>query len=79
MPYDQTQHPDFSTTVKSVLGDKLQELLPQQLKALDNALDRILDDHQNQAELVTPEEIQGAYELIVDHVYPAEFVPSSVS
>ena len=67
----------LSEKVASVLGDKLQGLVPQQLKLIDEALDEVLMEHNNQASEVTPAEIEGVYEMITEDVYPADFAAFS--
>jgi hypothetical protein len=53
--------------VASTLGDRLPGLVKQQKNILDNRLDSILARHQGQAQSITPEELEGAYEIALLH------------
>ena len=61
--------------VVSVLGPRLEGLTKQQENILVNRLNSILIRHQGQAESITPEEIEGAYEIATIHVgHPSNFL-----
>ena len=62
--FDQQQLNDLSQRVSEVLGDRLLELSPPQEGILDKALGRVLMHNNGQADQVTPEEIEGAWEMI---------------
>ena len=67
---DMTHFDGISELVAQVLGQKrLQALSKPQENALDGALDRMLQRHKTH-QTITPQEILGAYELVVDHVLP---------
>ena len=53
--------------VASTLGSRLEGLLKQQNNILDNHLNRLMIDHNGQAESITPDEIEGAYEIATIH------------
>ena len=61
--------------VASTLGSRLEGLLKQQNNILDNHLNRLMIDHNGQAESITPDEIEGAYEIATIHNgYPSYFL-----
>ena len=53
--------------VASTLGNRLEGLLFQQKNILDNHLNRLMIDHNGQADSITPDEIEGAYEIATIH------------
>jgi len=67
MEYNQEQLDLFISKVASTLGNRLEGLLKQQQNILDNQLNSILAHHQGQAESITPDEIEGAYEIATIH------------
>ena len=69
MEYDPEQLELLMKMVASSLGPRLKGLSMQQKNILDNRLDSILARHQGQAESITPEEIEGAYEIAMLHIY----------
>lgn len=70
MEIDQEQLNAFSQKVASTIGDELLQLLPQQKELLNNVLDRIFFRNNQQADQISPEEIEGALELVTEHLYP---------
>ena len=67
MEYNQEQLDLFISKVASTLGNRLEGLLKQQQNILDNQLNSILAHHLGQAESITPDEIEGAYEIATIH------------
>ncbi len=56
-------------------GSRLEGLLYQQKNILENHLNQLMIDHQGQADSITPEEIEGAYEIATIHVgHPNNFL-----
>ena len=49
------------------LGNKLEGLLFQQQNLLDNHLNRLMIDHNGQADSITADEIIGAFEIATIH------------
>ena len=74
MEYDPEQIELLVHKVASTLGNRLEGLLYQQKNILENRLNSILIRHQGQAESITPDEIEGAYEIATIHVgHPSNF------
>ena len=69
MQYDPMQLELLMKMVASTLGDRLQGLTKQQDNIMENRLDSILNRHQGQVQSITPEEIEGAYEIAMLHIY----------
>jgi hypothetical protein len=67
MQYDPKQLDLLMKMVASSLGPRLKGLSKQQKHILDNQLDLLMEDHQGQAESITPEELEGAYEIAMLH------------
>ena len=64
--------------VSSTLGKRLEGLLKQQQNILDNHLNRLMIDHNGEVESITPDEIEGAYEIATIHNgHPGYFLWSS--
>ena len=53
--------------VASTVGNRLEGLLFQQKNILDNHLNRLMIYHKGQADSITPDEIEGAYEIATIH------------
>ena len=64
MEYDPEQLDLLIRKVASTLGGRLEGLLRQQQNILDNQLNQIMMHHNGQAESITPDEIECAYELL---------------
>ena len=74
LEYDPEQIELLVHKVASTLGNRLEGLLYQQKNILENRLNSILIRHQGQAESITPDEIEGAYEIATIHVgHPSNF------
>ena len=67
MEYDPEQLDLLIRKVASTLGNRLEGLLFQQKNILDNHLNRLMIDHNGQADSITPDEIEGAYEIATIH------------
>ena len=67
MEYDPIQLEILMKKVASTLGSNLEGLLFQQKNILDNHLNRLMIDHNGQADSITPDEIVGAYESATIH------------
>ena len=75
LEYDPEQIELLVHKVASTLGNRLEGLLYQQKNILENRLNSILIRHQGQAESITPDEIEGAYEIATVHVgHPSNFL-----
>ena len=67
MKYEPEQLDLLIRKVASTLGNRLEGLLFQQKNILDNHLNRLMIDHNGQADSITPDEIEGAYEIATIH------------
>ena len=67
MEYDPEQLDLLMKKVASTLGNRLEGLLKHQQNILDNQLDSILARHHGQADSITPDEIEGAYDIATIH------------
>ena len=67
MEYEPEQLDLLIRKVASTLGNRLEGLLLQQKNILDNQLNRLMIDHNGQADSITPDEIIGAYEIATIH------------
>ena len=67
MEYDPKQLEILMHKVAFTLGNKLEGLLYQQQNILDNQLNNLMIDHNGQAELITGDEIIGAFEIATIH------------
>ena len=67
MEYEPEQIELLVHKVASTLGSRLEGLLFQQKNILDNHLNRLMIDHNGQADSITPDEIIGAYEIATIH------------
>ena len=67
MEYDPKQLEILIKKVVSTLGNKLEGLLYQQQNILDNHSNRLMIDHEGNAESITPDEIIGAFEIATIH------------
>ena len=67
MEYDPLQLDILIKKVSSTLGNRLEGLLFQQKNILDNHFNRLMIDHNGLAESITPDEIEGAYEIATIH------------
>ena len=77
MKYEREQLDLLIRKVASTLGNRLEGLLFQQKNILDNHLNRLMIDHNGQADSITPVEIEGAYEIATIHNgHPSYFLSS---
>ncbi len=78
MEYDPMHLDLLMKMVASTLGPRLEGLTKQQDNIMENRLDSILNRHQGQAQSITSDEIEGAYEIAMLHIYipPLDFVTS---
>ena len=67
MEYESEQLDILMKKVASTLGSRLEGLLKQQENILDNQLNQIMIHHDGQAESITSDEIEGAYEIATIH------------
>ena len=79
MEYSPKQLEIFMHKVSFTLENRLQDLTKQQDGIMENRLDPILARHHGQAESITSNEIEGAYEIAMLHIYipPLELVQKS--
>ena len=78
MEYEPEQIELLIHKVASTLGNRLEGLLKQQQNILDNQLNQIMIHHDGQAESITLDEIEGAYEIATIHNgHPSYFLWSS--
>ena len=69
------EHHNFSKRVLEVLGiDRIKRLSDVQKQSLNNQLQDLSEEHNNNYETITDEEIMGRYVLVTEHIYPDEFV-----
>ena len=67
MEYEPKQLEILMHKVAFTLGSNLKGLLFQQKNILDNHLNRLMIDHNGQAESITADEIIGAFEIATIH------------
>ena len=67
MEYEPEQLDLLIRKVASTLGGRLEGLLKQQKNILDNQLNQIMMHHNGQAESITSDEIEGAYDIATIH------------
>ena len=60
----------LSSHVQRVLGDRLGKFYRQRLTALGGYLKRLLDEHNGCADTISDAEIEGAYEMVTEHLFP---------
>ena len=60
----------LSSHVQRVLGNRLGKFYRQRLVALDGYLKRLLDEHNGCADTISDAEIEGAYEMVTEHLFP---------
>ena len=60
----------LSQRVLSVLGTRLNSFHKQRFVALDNYLDKMLERHNGCQDTITDDEIEGAYEMVTEHLFP---------
>ena len=71
---NQDDYDQLSQKAVRVIGkDRIDGLSPVQTRLLNSSLDRIIAKR-GSVEAVTEMELIGAYEMIVDHVFPEGFV-----
>lgn len=68
---DQQQQIRLSQKVQTVLGDRVLNMSKPEVGILNHALDRVLMNNNGQADQVTPEEIEGALEMVEEVWGPA--------
>ena len=69
------EHQNFSKRVLEVLGiDRIKRLSDVQKQSLNNQIQDLSEEHNNNYETITDEEIMGRYVLVTEHIYPDEFV-----
>ena len=68
MEYEPEQIELLIHKVASTLGNRLEGLLFQQKNILDNHLNRLMIDHNGQADSITPDEIIGAWNLVKSYI-----------
>ena len=74
MEYDPEQIELLIQKVAFTHGSRLEDLFYQQKNILENHLNQLMIDHQGEAESITPEEIEGVYEIATIHVgHPSNF------
>ena len=75
MEYDPEQLDLLIRKVASTLGGRLEGLLKQQQNILDNQLNQIMIHHDGQADSITHDEIEGAYEIAtINNGHPGYFL-----
>ena len=67
MEYDPKQIELLTHKVAFTLGNRLEGLLFQQKNIWENHLNRLMIDHNGQADSITPAEIIGAFEIATIH------------
>ena len=78
MEYEPEQLDLLIKKVASTLGNRLEGLLKQQKNILDNHLNNLMIDHNGQADSITPDEIEGAYEIATIHNgHPSYFLKAN--
>ena len=71
---------NFSKRVLEVLGiDRITRLSDIQENSLNNQYQDLYEEHNNNYETITDEEIMGRYVVVTEHIYPDEFVEMAES
>lgn len=70
---EQEQLNALSQKVAQTLGEKIKGLSQVQKASLENQLVVAFEYRNGDASKVTPEEILGAYEMVTEHLFPADF------
>ena len=60
----------LSQRVLLVLGTRLNGFYRQRFVALDNCLNQMLEQHNGYQDTITDDEIEGAYEMVTEHLFP---------
>ena len=69
------EHQNLCKRVLEVLGiDRIKRLSDVQKQSLNNQIQDLSEEHNNNYETITDEEIMGRYVLVTEHIYPDEFV-----
>ena len=63
MEYDPKQEEILIKLVSSTMGDRLGTFTEKQANIIDSHLDSLMEDHKGQADQITADEIEGAYEM----------------
>ena len=56
--------------VRLVLGPRIDGFYRQQFVALNDYLNRMLEQHKGCQDTITDAEIEGAYEMVTEHLFP---------
>ena len=67
MEYDPEQIELLIQKVAFTHGSRLEDLFYQQKNILENHLNNLMIDHNGQADSITPDEIEGAFEIATIH------------
>ena len=70
MDLEPTQLNDLSKKVASTLGPGLLDYSPQQKVLFEQEMGHVLRLHNGNVQAVTPDEILGVQELVLDHLLP---------
>ena len=66
---------NFCKRILEVLGkDRLNRLSDIQENSLNNQYQDLYEEHNDNYDTITDEEIMGRYVLVTEHIYPDEFV-----
>ena len=60
----------LSSHVHEVLGDRLNTFYRQRFVALNKYLEGLLEDHGGCADSISDAEIEGAFEMVTQHLFP---------
>ena len=60
----------LSSHVHEVLGDRLNTFYRQRFVALNKYLEGLLEDHDGCADSISNAEIEGAFEMVTEHLFP---------
>ena len=60
----------LSSHVHEVLGDRLNSFYRQRFVALNKYLEGLLEDHDGCADSISDAEIEGAFEMVTQHLFP---------
>ena len=60
----------LSSHVQRVLGDRLGKFYRHRLVAFNGYLKRLLDEHNGCADTISDAEVEGAYEMVTEHLFP---------
>ena len=73
-----SEHEKFAKRLLDVLGiEKIKNLHKHQKQSLNNQLHDLVEEHNDNIQTITDDEIMGRYKLVTEYIYPSDFVEIS--